>query len=130
MHISLLNMKHFSQKEKEKQWTESHKSRVERNFPSQSWISRGEKEFFWKSHKLRKKRIFIPLSWKSRREREMKIPLAQDNGQQWIAMGTIIDNNGQHWITMWLCNNGQYRYKYSWFYMHLRLFFNAIIENF
>ena len=38
------NMKHFSQEEKEKQRTESHKSRVERDFCLHNLENREEKE--------------------------------------------------------------------------------------
>ena len=47
MHISLKNLKHFSQKEKQR--TESHKSRVEREFSLHNLENREEKENCFKN---------------------------------------------------------------------------------
>ena len=94
-------MKHFSLEEKEKQQTESHKSRVEREFCLHNLENREEKENYFKnltnqeekenffftilkiekrkrtvlkiSQIKKRKRVFVSKSWKSRRETEMKI---------------------------------------------------------
>ena len=57
------NMKHFSQEEKEKQRTESHKSRVERDFCLHNLENREEKEK-WKYHSnARKRKIWVISFW-------------------------------------------------------------------
>ena len=64
-------MKHFSQEEKEKQRTESHKSRVEREFCLHNLENREEKEnWFKKSCKSRKERDLLSKNLENREEKE------------------------------------------------------------
>ena len=64
-------MKHFSQEEKEKQRTESHESRVERDFCLHNLENREEKEnWFKKSCKSRKERDLLSKNLENREEKE------------------------------------------------------------
>ena len=65
------NMKHFSQEEKEKQRTESHKSRVERDFCLHNLENREEKEnWFKESCKSRQERDLLSKNLENREEKE------------------------------------------------------------
>ena len=54
-------MKHFSQEEKEKQRTESHKSRVEREFCLHNLENREEKENYFKNLTNREEKEYFCL---------------------------------------------------------------------
>ena len=64
-------MKHFSQEEKEKQRTESHESRVERDFCLHNLENREEKEnWFKESCKSRQERDLLSKNLENREEKE------------------------------------------------------------